>query len=134
MSNSLWTHGLQHTRLPCSSLSVRVCSNSRPLSQWCRPTISSSVIPFSSCPQSFPGSGSFPMSQFFASGGQNTKVSASMNIHGWFTLGLTSLILQSKRKTYFQLLNYRTQIINLFVLLKVTNFVVVFYSSRRNLI
>ena len=83
-----------------ASLSItcpRVSSNSCPLSQWCHPTISSSVIPFSSCPQSFPASGSFPMSQFFASGCQSIGVSASasvlpMNIQGWFPLGWTSWI------------------------------------------
>ena len=102
MSDSLWPHGLQHARLPCPSLSPRVGSNSCPLSRWCCPTISSSVVPFSSCPQSFPASGSFPISQVFASGGQSigASVSASvlpMNIQGWFLLGLTCLIsLQSK--------------------------------------
>ena len=69
MSDSLWPHGLQHTRLPCSSLSPGVCSNSCPLSQWCHPNISSSVAPFSFCPQSFPASRSFPISQLFTSGG-----------------------------------------------------------------
>ena len=76
--DSLWPHGLQHARLPCPSLSPRVCSNSCPSSQW--PTISSSVIPFSSCLQSFPASGSFPMSQFFPSGGQSIGVSASASV------------------------------------------------------
>ena len=95
-SNSV-THGLQHTRLPCPSLSLRVCSNSCPLSQWRHPTISSSVTPFSSCPQSVPASGSFQMSQFFTSGGQNIGVPASasvllMNIQGWFPLGRTGWI------------------------------------------
>ena len=88
-----------HTRLPCP-LSPRVCLNSWPLSQWCHPIISSSVAPFSSCPQSFPASGSFPMSRLFASGGQSIGASASfplMNIQGWFPLGLTDLIsFQSK--------------------------------------
>ena len=90
------------TRFPCPSPAPVVCSNLCPLSQWCYPTISSSVIPFSSCPQSFPALGSFPMSQFFASGGQSITVSASasvlpMNIQGWFSLRSTSLIsLQSK--------------------------------------
>ena len=70
VTNSLQPHGLQHTRLPCPSPTPRVCSNSIPLSQWCHPTISSSVVPFSSSLQSFPASGSFPISQFFASGGQ----------------------------------------------------------------
>ena len=76
MSNSLWPHGLQHARPPCPSPTPRVYPNSRPLSQWCHPTISSSVVPFSSCLQSFPASGSFPMSQFFTSGGQSIGVSA----------------------------------------------------------
>ena len=97
MSDSLWPHGLQHTRLPCPSLSPGVYSNSSPLSWWCHPTISSSVAPFSSCPQSFPASGSFPTSQLFASGDQSPGASTSasilpMNIQGWFPLGLTGLI------------------------------------------
>ena len=74
MSDSLWPHGLQHIWLPCPSLSPRVSSDSCSLSQWCHPTISSSVIPFSSCPQPFPASGSFPMSWLFASGGQSRIV------------------------------------------------------------
>ena len=77
MSDSLWPHGLQHARLPCPSPTPGAYSNSCPKSQWCHPTISSSVIPFSSCHQSFPTSGSFPMSQFFTSGGQSIGVSAS---------------------------------------------------------
>ena len=102
VSDSLWPHGLQHTRLPCPSPTPGACSNSCPSSQWCHPTISSSVVPFSSCPQSFPASESFPVSQFFASGGQSVGVSASawvlpMNIQGWFPLGWTGWIsLQSK--------------------------------------
>ena len=102
VSDSLRPHGLQHTRLPCPSLSPGVCSKSCPLHSWCHPNISSSVTPFSSCPQSFPASGSFPMSQFFTSGGQSIGVSASasvlpMSIQDWFPLGLTGLIsLQSK--------------------------------------
>ena len=76
MSNSLWPHELQHTRFSCPSLTPGVCSNTSPLSQWCLPTISSSV-PFSSCLQSFPASGSFPGSQFFTSGGQTIGISAS---------------------------------------------------------
>ena len=71
MSNSWRPHGLQHTRLPCPSPISGACSNSRPLSRWCHPTISSSVVSFSSCLQFFPASGSFPMSQFFSSGGQS---------------------------------------------------------------
>ena len=102
MSDSLWPHGLQHTRHPCPSPTPRACSNSCPSSQWCYPTISSSVSPFSSRLQFFPASGSFPMSQSFASGDQSIGVSASasvlpMNIQGWFQLGLANLIsLQSK--------------------------------------
>ena len=102
VSSSLQPHGLQHTRLPCPSPSPRACSSSCPLSRWCHPTISSSVVPFSSCLQSFPASGSFLASQLFASGGQGTGASASasvfpMNIQDWFLLGLTGLILlQSK--------------------------------------
>ena len=98
----LWPHRLQHTRLPCPSPSPRACSNSCPLSRWCHPIISSSVVPFSSCLQSFPASGSFPISQFFESGGQSTRASASaavlpMNIQDWFPLELTGFIsLQSK--------------------------------------
>ena len=95
MSDSLQPHGLQHARLPCPSPSPVVCSNSCPWSLWCHPTISSSVIPFSSCLQSFPASGSFPTSRFFASGGQSIGASASalvLPIQGWFPLGLTGLI------------------------------------------
>ena len=87
--------GLQHARLPRSSLSPEVCSNSCPLSRWCHPTILSSVIPFSSNLQSFSASGSFPMSWLFALGGQSTGASASvlpMSIQGWFPLGLSGLI------------------------------------------
>ena len=91
---TLQRHGLQHARLPCPSLSTWVCSNSCPLSQWCHPTILSSVVPFSSRLQSFPGSGSFLRSLFFASGGQRIGASASvsvlpMNIQDWFPLGWT---------------------------------------------
>ena len=101
MSESLWPHGLQHARLPCPSPTPGACSNSCPLSQWCHPSISSSVIPFF-CLQSFPASGSFAMSQFFTSGGQSIGVSASasvlpMNIQDWFPLGWTGWIsLQAK--------------------------------------
>ena len=102
MSKSLQSHGLHHTRLPCQSPTTRAYSNSCPLSRWCHPAISSSVVPFSSHLQSFPASGSFLRSQFFASGGQIIRVSASasvspMNIQDWFSLGWTGLIsLQSK--------------------------------------
>ena len=91
------SYGLQHARLPCQSPTPGAYSNSCPWSQWCHPTISSSVIPLSSCPQSFPASGSFQMSQFFSSGGQSIGVSASssflpMNIQDWFPLGWTGWI------------------------------------------
>ena len=102
VSNSLWPHEPQHARPPCPSPTAGVCPNPCPLSRWCHPTISSSVIPFSSCPQSFPASGSFPMSQIFASGGQSIGVSASasvlpVNTQDWSPLGWTGCIfLQSK--------------------------------------
>ena len=102
MSSSLWSHGLQYTRLTCLSPTPGVYSNSCPLSRWCHPTISSSVVPFSSHLQSFPASGSFQMSQFFTSGGQSIGVSAlasvlPVNIQDWFALGWTGWIsLQSK--------------------------------------
>ena len=102
MSDSLQPHGLQHARPPCLSTTPRVYPNSCPLSQWCHPTISSSVIPFSSCPQSFPASGFFPMSQLSTSGGQSTGVSAlapflPKNTQDWSPLVWTGWIsLQSK--------------------------------------
>ena len=95
MSDSLWPHGLQHTRFPCPSLSPGVCSNSHPLNQWCYLTISSSVALFSSCPQSFPASGYFPMSRLFPSGGQSIgalPLVLPMPIQDWFPLGLTGWI------------------------------------------
>ena len=100
--DSLWPHESQHTRPPCPSPTPRVYSNSCPSSRWCHPTISSSVVPFSSCPQSLPASGYFPMSQLFAWGGQSTGVSASasvlpMNTQDWSPSGWTGWIsLQSK--------------------------------------
>ena len=100
VSNSLRPCESQHTRPPCPSPTPGVHSNSCPASQWCHPTILSSVIPFSSCPQSFPASGSFPMSQFCASGGQRIGASAwvlPMNIQDWFPFGWTGWIsFQSK--------------------------------------
>ena len=98
VSDSLQPHELQHTRLLCPSLSPGVCPNSCPLSRWYHSTISSSVTLFY-CPQSFQASGSFPVSQFFTSGGQRIRASASvlpMNIQDWFPLGLIGLILLSK--------------------------------------
>ena len=105
LSDSLWLNGLQYAKLPCLSPTPGACSNSYPSSQWCHPTISSSVIHVSSQPQSFPASESFPMSQFFTPGGQNIGASASksilpMNMQDWFPLELTGLIsLQSKGLT-----------------------------------
>ena len=101
VSDSLWRHELQHTRPPCPSPTPGIYSNSSPLSQWCHPAISSSVVSFSSCPQSFPASGSFPVTQLFTWGGQGAGVSAlasflSKNTQGW-SLGWTGWIsLQSK--------------------------------------
>ena len=117
MSDSLRPHGLEHARLSCPSPTPRACSNSYPLSQWCHPTISSSVIPFSSCLQSFPASGSFPRSQFLISGGQSIWVSSSasvlpMNIQDWFPLRWTGWIsLQSKglSKVFFNTTVQRLQ-------------------------
>ena len=102
VSNSLWLHEPQQTRPPCPSPTPGIYSNSCPLSWWCHPTISSSVVPFSSCPQSFPASESFPMSQLFTWGGQSTGVSVSasilpMNTQDWSPLGWTGWIsLQSQ--------------------------------------
>ena len=102
LSDSLWPHEPQHVRPPCPSPTYRVDSNSCPLCQWCHPTISSSISPFSSCPKSFPASGSFQMSQLFASDGQSIGVSASksvllMNTQDWSPLEWTCWIsLQSK--------------------------------------
>ena len=95
MFDSLRSHRLQHARLPCPSPTPRAYSNSCPLSEWCHPIISSSVIPFSSCLQSFSASGYFPMSRVFTLGSQSIGASASdlpKNIQGWFSLGLTGLI------------------------------------------
>ena len=132
MSNSLRPHEPQHARVPCASPTPGVYPNSCPLSQWCHLTISSSVVPFSSCLHSFPTSGSFQLSQLFTSGGQNIGVSAStsalpMNTQDWFLLGWTWISLQSKGlssllqhlnnqlrltqppKTGFYILSYRIQ-------------------------
>ena len=102
VSDSLWPHELQHARPPCPSPTPEACSNSCPSCQWCHPAISSSAVPFSSCPQSLPASGSFPKSQLFSWGGQSTGVSASasvlpMKTQDWSPLGWTGWIpLQSK--------------------------------------
>ena len=113
MDNSLQSHGLQHTRPLCPSPTPRVHPNSCPLSQWCHPTISSSVIPFSSCPQSFLASGCFPMSQLFASGGQRIGVSAStsvfpMNIQGLVSFRMDWLDLLAVQGTLKSLLKHHS--------------------------
>ena len=97
VSDSLWSHELQHARPPCPSPTPRVHSDSRPSIQWCHPAISSSVVPFSSCPQSLPASKSFPMSQLFTWGGQSTGVSAATSVlpmksQDWFPLEWTGWI------------------------------------------
>ena len=112
MSDSL-PHGPQHSRLPCPSPIPGACSNSCPSSQWCHLTISTSVVPFSSCPQSFPAWGSFPMSQFFASRGQSIRVSASasvppMNIQDWLPLGWTGFYLPAVQGTLKNLLQHHS--------------------------
>ena len=111
MSDSLRPHGLQHTRLICPSLSPGACSNSCPLSQWCHPTISSSVPPFSSCLQSFPASGSFPVNQLFTSGGQSIRASASasvlpMSIQGCFPFTIDWFYLLGVQGTLKSLLQH----------------------------
>ena len=103
VSNSFRPHGLQHSRLPDLPLSHVVCPNARLFSWWCHPSISSSFVPFSSYPQSFPASGYFPIGQLFASGGQGIGASASasvllMNIQGWVSLGLTGWISSLSKK------------------------------------
>ena len=111
MSDSLQPHELQHARPPCPSPIPGVHPNPRPSSQWCHPAISSYVVLFSSCPQSLPASGSFPMSHFFTSGGQSIGVSASasvlpMNIQDWFPLGLTGLISLHSKELQISILGH----------------------------
>ena len=108
MSNSLLSHGLQHTRLPCPSPTPRVNLNSCPLSQWCHPTISSPVVPFSSCLQSFSASGSFPMSQFFTSDGQSIGVSASTSVFPMISFRMDWLDLLEVQGTLKSLLQHHS--------------------------
>ena len=113
MSNSLQPHESQHSRPPCPLPTPGVYPNPCPLSWWCHPTISSSVIPFSSCPQSFPASGSFPMSQLFVSGGQSTGVSPStsvlpMNTQDWSPLGWTGWLFLAIHETLKSLLQHHS--------------------------
>ena len=117
MYDSLWPHEPQHARPPCPSPTPGVHPNPCPSSQWCHPTISSSVIPFSSCPQSFPSSGSFQMSQLFASGGQSVGVSASasvlpVNTQDWSPLGWTGWISWLQSKGLSRVFNTAVQNIN----------------------
>ena len=125
VSDSLWSHELQHARLPCPSPSPCICSKWYELSQWCHPSMLFSVSPFSSCPQFFPASGSFPMSQLFTSNGQSIAASASasvlpMNIQDWFPLGLTGLIslfnilLSTNRNRFGPWCNWHIQLENSF--------------------
>ena len=113
VSDSLQPHGLQHSSLPCPLSSPEACSNSCPLSLWCHPTSSSSVVPFTSCLQSFPASWSFLMSWLFTSGGQSIGASASasvlpVNIQGWFPLGLIGLISLQSKGLFKSLLQHRS--------------------------
>ena len=113
MSNSLGPHGLQHVRLPCPSSSHGVCSNSCPSSQWCHPTISSSVVPFSSCLQPFPASGSFSMSQFFPSGGQSIwsfsfSISPSNECSGLISFRIDWFDLLAVQRTLKSLLQHQS--------------------------
>ena len=113
VSNSLWPHGLQHASPPCPSPTPRVYSNSCPLSRWCHPTISSSVVPFSSCPQSFPASVSFQMSQLFTWGGQSIGVLAltsvlPMNTQDWFPFRMDWLDLLAVQGTLKSLLQHHS--------------------------
>ena len=113
--DSLQPHGMQHARLPCPSPTPGACSNSCPLSRWCHPTISTSVVPLSSCLQSFPASGSFQMTQFFTSGGQRIVVSAlalvlPMNIQDWYSFRLTGL----QSKGFSSLLQHRSSKASIF--------------------
>ena len=117
MSESLPPHGLQHARPPCPSPTPEPTSNSCPSSQWCHPTISSSVIPFSSCPQSFPASESFPMSRFFTSGGQSTRISASAispsnEYSGLISFWMDKLNLLAVQGTLKSILQYQFKSIN----------------------
>ena len=120
MSDSLWPHGLQHTRLPCPSISPGVCSNSCPLSWWCHPTISSSIIPFSSWPQSCPASGSFPMNRLFASGGQST--------------GASALALAPPSNEYSGLISFRTDWFDLLAVLRTLKSLLQHHSSKASIL
>ena len=112
VSNSLWSHELQHAKLPCPSVSPIICSNSCPLNQWCHPAISSFVIPFSSHPQSFPASGSFPMSWLFASGGQVLEFQPQRQSFQWifslFPWRWTGLIFLQSKGTLKSLLQHHS--------------------------
>ena len=147
MSDSFWPRGLQHSRVPCPSPTTGACSNLCPLSQWCHPTISSTVIPFSSHLQSFPASASFPISQFFALGGQSIAVSASalvlpMNIQDWFPSGIDwfdHLAVQGTLKSLLQHHNSKASVLrcsvyyhflNCFGLVFVSHFLLLCFLPR----
>ena len=119
MSNSFWPHVLQHTRPPCPTPTSRACSNSCPLSQWCQPTISSSVVPFSSRLSSFPASGSFPMSQLFASGGQSIGVSG-------FSISPSS--------EYSELISFRIDWLDLLAVLGTHKSLLQHYNSKASIL
>ena len=132
-------HGLQHARLPCPSLSPRVCSSSCPLSRWWYLTISSSATLFSSCRQSFPALGSFPVSWLFTSGNQSIEAAAAaaasvlpMNIQGWFSLGLTGLVsLQSKRLSRVAMVRGYSVVVLHWLLVVVTSLVASLVAEPR---
>ena len=131
MSNFLRSHGRQHARLPCPSSTPGVHSDSRPSSQWCHPAISSSVVPFSSCPQSLPISESFPMSQLFSWGGQSTGVSAlasflPKNTQGWSPLERTGWISLQSKGLSGVLGSIYSHLLNLQQLKKITAIVLIF--------
>ena len=141
VSDSLQTHELQHARPPCSSPTPRVPPNPCPLNQWCHPTISSSVVPFSSYPQFFPESGSFQISQLFASGGQSIGASASasvipMNIQGWFSLGLNGLFSFITLSILFwpvcENVLYLTLKLSIFLLLEITYGTITLFPLKKN--
>ena len=135
LSNSLRPHELKHARPPCPSPTPGVHSDSQPSGQWCHSAISSLVVPFSSCPQSLPASESFPMSQFFASGGQSSGVSASvppMNIQDWFPLGWTGWISLQPKGLSRVFSNTTVQSINSSVLSFLHSSTLIFTDHKKN--
>ena len=138
-SDYLQPHGLQHARITCPSPTPRACSNSCPLSRWCHPTISSSVIPFSSCFQSSPASGSFPMSQLFVSGGQSIGVSASasvlpMNIQDWFPLGYNINVLYCNTFIILDIYNIILDLLDLLAVQGTVKSFLQYHSSKASVL